>query len=148
MEKLQRKAELIDRWLAENQPNQGAAGRENQINITGNDSAKMMTSHGVVQGYNSQALIDGKYQVIVHGEAYGAGRYKLKVPHFVTGLVWRSRVSWRDFRYFTPTLTLPPQGGGNFSPVAQCPKFSPPETGDGDNRPEKTERAEKSRPFG
>jgi hypothetical protein len=31
----------------------------------GPDSATMMTSHGAVQGYNSQALIDAKHQVIV-----------------------------------------------------------------------------------
>ena len=55
LEKLQKKAELIETWLAENQPKQGAAGREKQSNITDNDSAKMMTSHGAVQGYNSQA---------------------------------------------------------------------------------------------
>ena len=58
VEKLQKKAELIDTWLTEDQPKLGAAGRENQINITDNDSAKMMTSHAAVQGYNSQALID------------------------------------------------------------------------------------------
>jgi hypothetical protein len=34
----------------------------------------MMTSHGAVQGYNSQALIDAKHQVIVHGEAFGNGQ--------------------------------------------------------------------------
>jgi hypothetical protein len=34
----------------------------------------MMTSHGVVQGYNSQGLIDAKHQVIVHGEAFGNGQ--------------------------------------------------------------------------
>jgi hypothetical protein len=58
VEKLQKKADLMEKWLAENQPKQGAAGREKQSNITDNDSATMMTSHGVVQGYNSQALID------------------------------------------------------------------------------------------
>jgi transposase len=85
VEKLQRKAELIDRWLVENQPKQGAAGRENQSNITDNDSAKMMTSHGAVQGYNSQALIDGKYQVIVHGEAFGDGQDHGHVPPMLDG---------------------------------------------------------------
>jgi transposase len=85
VEKLQRKAELIDKWLAENQPKQGAAGREKQSNITDNDSATMMTSHGIVQGYNSQALIDGKHQVIVHGEAFGNGQDHIHVPPMLTG---------------------------------------------------------------
>jgi DDE family transposase len=45
----------------------------------------MMTSHGAVQGYNSQALIDGKHQVIVHGEAFGDGQDHGHVPPMLTG---------------------------------------------------------------
>ena len=74
VEKLQKKAELMEKRLAQNQPKIGAAGREKQSNITDNDSATMMTSHGVVQGYNGQGLIDAKHQVIVHGEAFGNGQ--------------------------------------------------------------------------
>lgn len=85
MEKLQKQADLIEQWLAENQPKRGAAGREKQSNITDNDSATMMTSHGAVQGYNSQALIDGKHQVIVHGEAFGDGQDHVHVPPMLTG---------------------------------------------------------------
>jgi transposase/IS5 family transposase len=85
VEKLQKKAELMEKWLAENQPKQGAAGREKQSNITDNDSATMMTSHGVVQGYNSQALIDAKHQVIVHGEAFGDGQDHGHIPPMLTG---------------------------------------------------------------
>ncbi len=85
MEKLQKKAELIEKWLAENQPKMGAAGREKQSNITDNDSATMMTSHGAVQGYNSQALIDAKHQVIVHGEAFGNGQDHGHVPPMLEG---------------------------------------------------------------
>ncbi len=85
VEKLQKKAELIETWLAENQPKQGAAGREKQSNITDNNSATMMTSHGVVQGYNSQALIDAKHQVIVHGEAFGNGQDHGHIPPMLAG---------------------------------------------------------------
>ncbi len=85
VEKLQKKAELIDKWLAENQPKQGAAGREKQSNITDNDSATMMTSHGTVQGYNSQALIDARHQVIVHGEAFGNGQDHGHIPPMLEG---------------------------------------------------------------
>lgn len=84
VEKLQKKAESIDKWLAENQPKIGAAGRERQSNITDNESATMMTSHGAVQGYNSQALIDAKHQVIVHGEAFGNGQDHGHVPPMLT----------------------------------------------------------------
>ncbi|MCK9376138.1 MAG: IS1182 family transposase [Syntrophobacterales bacterium] len=85
VKKLQKKAALIEQWLAKNQPKIGAVGREKQSNVTDNDSATMMTSHGVVQGYNSQALIDAKHQVIVHGEASGDGQDHGHVPPMLTG---------------------------------------------------------------
>ena len=37
VEKLQKKADLLDKWLAENRPKLGAVGREKQSNITDND---------------------------------------------------------------------------------------------------------------
>ncbi|RPJ10078.1 MAG: IS1182 family transposase [Deltaproteobacteria bacterium] len=41
-------------------------------NVTDNDSAKMKTSKGVIQGYDGVAMVDAKHQVIVHAEAFGA----------------------------------------------------------------------------
>lgn len=35
---------------------------------------KMVTMHGAIQGYNGQALVDNKHQVIVHAEASGKGQ--------------------------------------------------------------------------
>jgi hypothetical protein len=60
--------------LATNEPKGGKPGHELQSNITDNESAKMFTAHGVLQGYNSQALVDAKHQVIVHAEAFGNGQ--------------------------------------------------------------------------
>jgi transposase len=85
VEKLQKQAELMEKWLGENEPKLGAAGREKQHKMTDNDSATMMTSHGVVQGYNRQALIDAKHQVIVHGEAFGNGQDHIHVPPMLEG---------------------------------------------------------------
>ena len=42
--------------------------------MTDNDSAKMATSHGVIQGYTGVAAIDAKHQVVVHAQAYGEGQ--------------------------------------------------------------------------
>jgi transposase/IS5 family transposase len=100
VEKLQRKAELIETWLAENQPKLGAAGREKQSNITDNDSATMMTSHGAVQGYNSQALIDAKHQVIVHGEAFGNGQDHEHVPPMLVGALENLQSLGHESDYF------------------------------------------------
>jgi len=73
IKRLQQQAEKIEKWLAENEKKIGSNGKELRSNITDNDSTKMYTSHGTVQGYNSQALVDSKHQVIVHGEALGRG---------------------------------------------------------------------------
>lgn len=34
----------------------------------------MQTAHGVIQGYNGQAFVDAKHQVIMHAGAFGSGR--------------------------------------------------------------------------
>jgi hypothetical protein len=59
--------------LSENDPKIGSQGKEIQSNVTDNESAKMTTSHGVVQGYNANALVDEKRQVVVHAEVFGKG---------------------------------------------------------------------------
>lgn len=43
-------------------------------NITDNDSAKMKTNKGVIQGYDGLAMVDAKHQIIVHAEAFGEGQ--------------------------------------------------------------------------
>jgi transposase len=71
--RLDQQADKIEKWLSENNKKIGANRKELQSNVTDNDSAKMHTSHGTLQGYNAQALVDSKHQVIVHGEAIGKG---------------------------------------------------------------------------
>jgi len=63
--------ERLNKFLQEEQPKAGKAQAEIQSNVTDNQSAKMPTSHGVIQGYNAQALVDDKHQVIVHAETFG-----------------------------------------------------------------------------
>jgi len=60
--------------LEENESKEGKQRKEVKSNVTDNESAMMYTSHGVIQGYNAQALVDGKHQVIVYGEAFGWGQ--------------------------------------------------------------------------
>lgn len=52
----------------------GASGRVKKSNITDNDSAKMPSSKGVIQGYDGLAMVDGKHQIIVHAAAFGEGQ--------------------------------------------------------------------------
>jgi transposase len=85
VERLQQKAERIERWLKENGPKMGRQGREIKSNVTDNESALMVTSHGTIQGYNGQALVASKDQVIVHAEALGDSQDLHLIPPVLDG---------------------------------------------------------------
>lgn len=71
LERLRKNYNKIKSWLDENDDKISLAGNVVQSNITDNDSAKMDTSHGVIQGYDGVAAVDSKQQVIVGAEAFG-----------------------------------------------------------------------------
>ncbi len=80
--RLKKRAEKIGRFLEENEPKKSARGnKELKSNVTDNESCKMSTSHGTIQGYNGQALVDDKHQVIMAGHASGKGQ---DYDHLVT----------------------------------------------------------------
>ena len=83
--RLQQQADKLEKWLSENEKKIGENRKELQSNVTDNESAKMHTSHGTVQGYNGQAIVDSKHQVIVHGEAIGKGLDNDNLPPVVDG---------------------------------------------------------------
>ena len=81
VETLRGKVKKIKAWLRENDDKPGKSGKPVKSNITDNESAKMKTSHGVIQGYDGVAVVDGKHQVIVHAEAFGAAQeHDLLIP--------------------------------------------------------------------
>ena len=71
LERLQRQAERIGSFLQQNPPRTGVRGQEIKSNVTDNESAYLKSSHGIVQGYNAQALVDEQHQVISAAEATG-----------------------------------------------------------------------------
>ncbi len=73
VKKLRDKSEKIKKWLMENEDKTGRSGKIIKSNITDNESAKMPSSHGVIQGYNGIAVADAKHQVIVGAQAVGSG---------------------------------------------------------------------------
>jgi hypothetical protein len=85
IERLMQKAERIERWLGENRPKVGRQGKEIKSNVTDNESAIMVTSHGTIQGYNGQALVDSQNQVIIHGEAFGESQDLHLIPPVLDG---------------------------------------------------------------
>jgi len=84
-ERLLQKAERMERWLKESRPKMGRQGREIKSNVTDNESAIMVTSHGTIQGYNGQALVDSKDQVIIHAEAFGESQDLHLIPAVLDG---------------------------------------------------------------
>jgi transposase len=73
---LNKASEKIDQFLKSNRPRMGQGKRQQEVksNITDNESAKMTTSKGTIQGYNGLAAVDKKHQVIVDAQAFGEGQ--------------------------------------------------------------------------
>jgi len=85
IERLQKKAARIEKFLKEHKPKCGPRGKELTSNLTDNESARMWTSHGPIQGYNGQALIDRKHQMIIHAEAFGHSQDYAHGPPMLDG---------------------------------------------------------------
>jgi len=68
--------ERIDEFLQHNEPRMGNGKIKKEVksNITDNESAKMTTSKGTIQGYNGLAAVDNKHQVIIDAQAFGEGQ--------------------------------------------------------------------------
>lgn len=81
METLRRQVRKIKDWLSDHDDKPGKGRGPRKSNITDNDSAKMKTSHGVLQGYDGVATVDAKHQVVVHAQAFGeAQEHALLLP--------------------------------------------------------------------
>src|SRR5512145_57255 len=70
--RFQLQVERLNEFLKDREPKRGSDGKEIQSNAVDNESVKMPSSHGVVQGYNAQALVDSKHQVILAAEAFSS----------------------------------------------------------------------------
>jgi len=68
-------------FLRRHEDKVGPSGRVKKSNITDNESAKMLSSKGVIQGYDGLAMVDAKHQIVVHAEAFGEGQeHGLLIP--------------------------------------------------------------------
>ena len=82
VERLQRDAKQMRDWLTTHpEDRKGAKGGIRKSNLTDNESAKMATSKGVIQGYCGVATVDAKHQIVVDAQAHGTGsEQELLVP--------------------------------------------------------------------
>ncbi len=82
IERLQADAAQLREWLTDHpEDRKGSKGTIRKSNRTDNDSAKMATSKGVIQGYTGVAAVDAKHQIIVEAQAHGTGsEQELLIP--------------------------------------------------------------------
>lgn len=82
IERLARDAAQIRQWLQDHpEDRKGAKGSTRKSNRTDNESAKMATAKGVIQGYAGVAAVDDRCQVIVEAQAHGTGsEHELLLP--------------------------------------------------------------------
>ena len=74
VERLDREAAQIRQWLSDHpEDRKGTKGKVIKSNRTDNESAKMATSKGVIQGYTGVAAVDDRHQIIVDAQAHGTG---------------------------------------------------------------------------
>lgn len=73
LKSLRRDVAKLSVFLETNEEKVGLSGKPIKSNVTDNESAKMQTSKGVIQGYVGVATVDKKHQVIVNAEAFGQG---------------------------------------------------------------------------
>ena len=83
----------IDDFLKTASPRmgQGKQPKEVKSNITDNQSAKMTTSKGTIQGYNGIAAVDQKHKVIVEAQAFGASQEHHTLEPMLEGIKGRYR---------------------------------------------------------
>ena len=82
VERLKQEAAKIRTWRQKHPVDRrGVSGGIRKSNRTDNDSAKMATGKGVIQGYTGVAVVDEKPQIIVSAHAHGVGQeQELLVP--------------------------------------------------------------------
>jgi hypothetical protein len=74
LERLNHEAQRIERFLAQHPEDKaGSRGAIRKSNVTDNESAKMATDKGVIQGYAGVATVDARHQVIMDAQAHGNG---------------------------------------------------------------------------
>ena len=84
--KRQAEADKIFDWLGSHCEKIGSSNQPIKSNIVDNESAKLSSSHGVVQGYNGVAAVDDKQQVIVWADAYGDANESGHLPEILEGI--------------------------------------------------------------
>ena len=120
IDKLQKQADRIERFLRQNDKKIGENKKELNSNVTDNDSAKMHTSHGTIQGYNGQAIVDSKHQVIVHGQAIGRGPDNANLPPVIDAAKQNLESIGKGKDYFKGKVLTADSSYHSVTNIAKC----------------------------
>lgn len=82
IERMKREAQQIRSWLKRHPTDRkGPTGGLRKSNLTDNESAKLATEKGVIQGYSGVAVVDAAHQIIIEAQAHGTGaEQELLIP--------------------------------------------------------------------
>ena len=88
VETLLRNAEKIEKFLAENEKRIGNSKSKSEVqsNITDNESCKMTTSKGTIQGMTCVTAADEKHQIIIEAKAFGVGQEQITLKPMVESI--------------------------------------------------------------
>lgn len=113
---LSKAADRIDDFLKNSSPRMGQGQRKKEVksNITDNESAKMTTSKGTIQGYNGVAAVDKKHQIVVDAQAFGEGQEHHTLAPVIESIDARlKRLGIADKIYETGTIVTADTGFAN-----------------------------------
>jgi len=102
MEKMRKLAKQIiekfEDFLADNEPRigEGKSKKEVQSNVTDNESAKMKTNKGTIQGFNLVTAADSKCQLILGLEGFGSGPEQHTLEPMVTSIEYNLSMDLGD----------------------------------------------------
>ncbi|MEE8056322.1 MAG: IS1182 family transposase [Pseudomonadales bacterium] len=88
IETLLNNAKKIDDFLNDGERRMGVGKRKKEVksNVTDNESTKMTTSKGTLQGYNCQAASDELHQIVLYAEAAGVGQDQSLLKPMIEGI--------------------------------------------------------------
>jgi len=106
--RLQTDAAQIRQWLNDNpEDRMGSRGTIRKSNRTDQQSAKMATSKGVIQGYTGVAAVDSMHLIIVDAQAHGTGSEQ----ELLIGVVTSMQVSMADIPLIKPNSLITADAG-------------------------------------
>ena len=88
VETLLKNADKIDHFLANNEKRMGNGKSKSEVqsNITDNESSKMKTTKGTIQGMTCVAAVDELNQIVIATRAFGVGQEQITLKPMVEGI--------------------------------------------------------------